>query len=143
MLVSSSQRFSGSLKQLMVYVGTAWATALMSTSLPTVDKSFSFHPDNLLATLDFSWAKEFVLDLPMREGRPRYVSCYLITWAPNIVLIFVCISPLVFRLKYNEVFCLFSCCPDDDSYTLRILRISDPLASVALPKIMLSSAKKR
>ena len=48
----------------------------MSTSLPAADKSFSFHPDNLLATLDFSWAKELVLG-PTNEGGEAKV-CFVL-----------------------------------------------------------------
>lgn len=43
----------GSLKQLIVYVGIACMTDLISTSIPTWDNSFSFYPWNFFQTLSF------------------------------------------------------------------------------------------
>ena len=72
--VISSHSPLGSLKQLIVYEGTAWATALVNTSFPALDKSFSFHPASLDSRFRLIFAKVFFLDLPIKEGRPRYYN---------------------------------------------------------------------
>lgn len=97
----------------MVYDGTACATALIKIYLPTLVKTFSFHPDTLQATLCFMCAKVLDFDLPTREGKPRYDSWGLITWAPNKVFTPSLIPSSVLGLKKREVFFLFSCWPDE------------------------------
>ena len=109
MLVSSSHKASGNLKQLMVYVGIAWATALISTSLPALDSIFSFQPASFLRSFSLISLKVFLLFLPTNDGKPKYFSCYLITWAPNLCFISYWMSSGVFLLKNREVLALFNC----------------------------------
>ena len=109
MLVMSSHRLFGNRKQLMVYAGTACATAFISISLPALDKSFSFQPANLLANLSFNYWNVFRFDLPTNDGSPRYFSCCLIISTPNICFMLSYVSIGVFRLKNKEVFSLLSC----------------------------------
>ena len=78
-LVISSQRELEILKQLIVYVGIAWATAFIRNSFPAVDNSFSFQPANLLASFVLTSLKVFFLFLPTEDGRPKYFSCCRIT----------------------------------------------------------------
>lgn len=109
-LVKSSQREFGSLKQLMVYVGIAWATTLINTSLPAFERSFSFHPANFLLRFSLISLKEYLLFLPTRDVNPRYFSCCRITCALNLFLISSWISQGVLQLKNKEVLNLFNCC---------------------------------
>ena len=86
-LVSSSYKELGSLKQDIVWDGTTWAMTFIKTSFPALESSFSFHPANLFATRCFKCAKVFCFDLPIRDGRPRLNSWDLVTCAPNIAFI--------------------------------------------------------
>ena len=78
-LVNSSHRASSNLKQFMVYVGTAWAIALISISLPALDNIFSFHPTNFFWIFSFISLKVFLLFFPTNEGNPKYFSRSFIT----------------------------------------------------------------
>ena len=73
-LVISSQRESGILKQLIVYIGIAWATAFIRTSFTALNNRFSFQPTNFLASFVLTSLKVFFLFLPTKDGRPRYFS---------------------------------------------------------------------
>ena len=119
------------------------ATALINTSLPALDSIFSFHLANFLRSFSLISLKVFLLFLPINEGKPRYFSCYFITWAPNLCLISSWIALGVLLLKNKDVFAWFSCWPDACSYTFRILWRASHFAREALQKIKLSSAKKR
>ena len=68
---SSWHKESGILKQVIVYVGVAWATALMSTSLPAFESNLPFHPAIFLLTWSFIWLKAFLFPLPTSDGSPR------------------------------------------------------------------------
>ena len=81
--LSSLQSESGNLKQLMVYVGVAWATALMRTSLPAEDNNFPFQPAIFWPSWSLILLKAFFFLWPIKDGRPRYLSCCLMTWAPK------------------------------------------------------------
>jgi hypothetical protein len=74
----SWQSFVGNLKQLIEYASMAWATALMRTSHPAWDSSFSFQPLSLCQTLSLIYVKLSALPLPINEGSPRYFSYCLI-----------------------------------------------------------------
>ena len=75
----SSQSPLGRRKQLIVYVGMAWATAFLRISLPPIDNIFSFHPDIVFAIFSFTSTKTSSLDFPMMEGSPRL--CYALNLA--------------------------------------------------------------
>ena len=126
-LWKSSQSLFGKRKQLIVYEGTACATALIRISLPALVNSFSFQPDTLFTTLCFRWAKVLDFDHPTKEGKPRYDSWGSITWAPNKVF--------TSSLRFNYW-------PEEVSYTCNSLWISVASSFVARPKARLSSAKK-
>ena len=51
MFSGSSQRPFGSWKQLIEYVGIAWATALIKISFPPIERIFYFQPESLFPTL--------------------------------------------------------------------------------------------
>ena len=54
-----------------MYVGIAWITALIRITFPAYDNIFSFHPNNLLSNLSFSCWKVLLLDLPIKDGKPK------------------------------------------------------------------------
>ena len=84
-LSMSSHRPWGSRKQLIVYVGIACATALMRISFPSIERSLPFQPASFCPTLSFKIAKTWFFDLPMREGRPRYLVCLVFYIGPRIL----------------------------------------------------------
>ena len=63
----------------MEYVGIAWATTLIRTSFPPIDRIFSFQLESFFPTLSLIATNIWVLDLPMRDGRPRYFV-YLVSY---------------------------------------------------------------
>lgn len=78
-LSSSSQSESKNLKQLMAYVGMDWATALMMTSFPSWECSFSFQVWSFCHNLFFLFKKALFFKQPMKGGRPSYFSyCWLL-----------------------------------------------------------------
>ena len=105
-LFSSAHKDFGRRKQLIVWVGIAWTTALIKTSLPAMDRNFSFQLDSLCATLSLSCWKVFLLFRPTKDGKPRYFSCWWIMSAPNLCLTYSWISLGVLGLKKREVFWL-------------------------------------
>ena len=116
----SSQSPLGSWQQLMLYVGMAWATAFIRTSLPPMDKSFSFHLDSFFGTLSFISAKTSFFDFAMIKGRPRYFSCLVSCIGPNISSTSLLVSFRVLWLKNIEDLSTFIFCPEATSYRLRI-----------------------
>ena len=69
---NSIQSESRILKQLIVYVGMAWATALMRISLPAFDRNLPFYPAMCLPTWSFIRLKAFLSRL--MEAAPN-TSC--------------------------------------------------------------------
>ena len=98
----SSHKPFGNWKQLMVYVGIAWATAFIRISLPPMERFFSFHPDNFLPTLSLISANTSFLDLPMIEGRPRYLLCRESYIGPKIFRVSFFFSSSILALKKTE-----------------------------------------
>ena len=73
----SAQRESGSLKQFMVYVGVAYATAFIRISLLALDNNLPFQPAIFLPTWSLIRLKAFFFPLPTIGGNPKYFSCCL------------------------------------------------------------------
>lgn len=73
--VISSQRAFGKLKTLIVYIGTTWATVLMSISFLACESSFSFQSESLLFSPSVSCWNVLLLFFPTKDGRPKYFSC--------------------------------------------------------------------
>ena len=141
--VNLSHRVLGSLKQLIVYDGIAWATAFIIISFLAFESNFSFHLASLFNTRYFNWENRFLLDLPTKEGSPRSDPCGFMTCTPNIILI-VSLTPMaVLWLKNKEVLFLFNCWPKDASYTYNILWISSHSLTMAFPNIRLLLAKNK
>ena len=126
-----------------MYVGIAWTTALINTSLPAFERSFSFQLANFLLSFSLKSLKVFLLFFPTKDSKPKYFSCYWITWTPNLFFILSLIWSGVFLLKNSVVFVRFNYWPEACSKTPKILCMALHSSSVALQKIILSSAKKR
>jgi len=75
----------GSREQLITYVGIAWTTNLIKTSLPAFDRNFSFQPFSFFHTLSWTKLKTCFLDLPTKAGSPRYFEWHSTT--------LICIQP--------------------------------------------------
>jgi hypothetical protein len=58
-------------------VGIDWMTALRRISFPAWEMNFSFHPLIRLHILPLMLLKEAILDLPIKAGRPRYLSKWI------------------------------------------------------------------
>ena len=102
MLSISSHKPLGSWKQLIVYVGIAQATALIKISLPPIERIFSFHPDSFLPTHSLISANTSILDLPMIEGRPRYLLYHESYIGPRISKVSTFFSIGVLALKKTD-----------------------------------------
>ena len=96
-----SQMEVGSLNRLKEYIGIAWATVLIRTSLPAFEIVFSFHPITLLVIFSCKSLKVLTFDLPVAIGSPRYLSHSVITLAPNSCLICSFTSGVVFVEREN------------------------------------------
>ena len=83
------------------------------------------------------------LFFPTSDGSPRYFSCCLMIFTPNLCLISSCKFCGVLRLKKREVFSQFSCWPKAFSYFSKIPIKLEHSSPVALQKIRPSSAKNR
>ena len=83
-LSRSSHNPFRSWKQLIVYVGIACMTALISTSFPPIEGIFSFHSKSFSPTFSFISAKTWSFDLPITDGRTRYFPCLKSCIGPRI-----------------------------------------------------------
>ena len=92
----------GSKKQIIVYMGTTCATALIRTSLPPMKRSFSFHPTSFLLAFSLILAKTCVFYFPIKEGRPRYFLCRESCIEPRMLRISSLVAEEVFGLKKTE-----------------------------------------
>ena len=139
----SWQSVLGSWKQLIVYVGTAWATALIRISLPPIERSLPFQPASFLATLSLTLANTCVFYFPMMEGSPRYLLCRESCIGPRMSRMLSFKSWGVFGLKKTEDLLVLIFYPEASSYLLRILTSAWHSWTFALQNKRLSSAKKR
>ena len=142
-LSKSSHKLCGSWKQLIVYVGIAWVTALMRISFPPIERSLPFQPANFCPILSFKMEKTGVLDLPMKDGSPKYLVCFECCIGPKMLKISSLISWRVFGLKNTEYLSVLIFWPEASSYLRRISFNSWHSSGFALQKRILSSAKKR
>ena len=140
---SSSHKASGSLKQLIIYDGIAWAIDFMRIFLLAFERSFSFKLDSLFHNFSFKSLKVLHLDQPTSKGNPKYFSCYRITGAPKGHCISSWMDRGIFLLKNETVLFLFNCWPDTNSYTEKICYRTLHSSNVAWQKISLSSAKNK
>ena len=99
----------GNLKQDMVYIRSAWATALIKISLIAWDKSFPSHPWNFFQTCYFMLSKLSFFFLPIKLGRPKYFSYCWTTGTPRASLIASCTPWDVDLLKNRVVLSLLIC----------------------------------
>ena len=127
----------------MAKVGSAWITALMRTSPPAWEKSFSFHPFNLDQTLSLKKAKLASFPLPTKEGRPRYFLYYFISGTPSKLMMLSWVFGEVALLKNRVVLSLLSFWPEAASYSKRMSWVWLHSWIEALQKRRLSSAKNK
>ena len=100
----SLHRLLGILKQPIVNVGMACRTALIRTSQPAWDKSFSFHPCILCQILSHRKLKLCFFAHPTKEGSPKYFSYWAIAATPSISFILSLALWSVFVLKKSCIF---------------------------------------
>ena len=105
-LFTSSHHVLGRRKQFIMYVGIACATAFIRISLPAFERNFSFHPWRRCTILSFMPLKIDLFDLPMRAGRPRYLSKFWTPFDPQRSWIDLRVAGKVFGLKKIAVFSL-------------------------------------
>ena len=139
----SWQRAEGNLKQLIAKAGRAWITALMRTSRPAWERSFSFQHFNLDQTRSLMKAKLATFPLPTKEGRPRYFSYCLISETPSKLMMFSWVTEGVALLKNRAVLSLLSFWPEAASKSARMAWMWLHSYIEALQKRRLSSAKNR
>lgn len=121
----------------------AWATDLMRTSLPTVEKNFSFHPWNVCHTRSLMLLKISSLFRAFWEGNPRYCPSDSVWDTLKICLMESFITWLVLGLTMNIDFSKFTIWSEAFSYISRILWIVLQSLLVALKNKRLSSAKNK
>ena len=100
----SSHRLWGRRKHPIVYVGIAWATTFIRISLPPIERSLPFHPANFCPILSLRIEKTCFFDLPMKDGRPKYLVCLESCIGPRVSKILSLTSWDVLGLKKMEDF---------------------------------------
>ena len=110
----------GNLKHDIVQVGSAWATALIKTSIPACESNFPSHPCSFFHTFCFMLSKLSFFFLPIKDGNPKYFSYCWTIGTPRAYLIDSCISWEVDLLKKRVVFSRFIYCSDALSYVSNI-----------------------
>ena len=71
----------------------------MIISLPLIESIFPFHHDNFFPTLTLISAKTSIFDLPIIDGRPRYLVCREPLIGPRVLITSPFTSSGVLRLK--------------------------------------------
>jgi hypothetical protein len=72
--VMSSHMLLGNLNTPIMYVGIAWATDLIKTSLAPMDINLSDELDNLFTSCSFADLNFSLLMWPSGVGNPKYLS---------------------------------------------------------------------
>ena len=80
----------------------AWTTTLIRTSHPTKDKSFSSQPWSLRQTHSLMYLKLAFFVLPIKDGKPKYFSYYVISKTPKVFLMIFIIYAHV-NSKYHQL----------------------------------------
>ena len=126
-----------------MYVGIARATALIKISFPPIERSLPFQPASFLPILSFKIEKTCFFDLPIREGRPRYLVSLEFCIGPRILKISSLVAWAVLGLKKMEDLSVFTFYPEASSYSIKIDLSMWHSSNDALQKSMLSSTKRR
>ena len=103
-----------------MYVGIAWATALIRISRPPINRIFSFHPGSFFSTLSLISANISTFDLPIIEGRPSYFFCRVSCIGLNISNTSHLLSSGVLLLKKTEDLSALIFWPEAALYSWRI-----------------------
>lgn len=125
----------------MIYVGIDWSTALISTSFPDRDIVFSPQPLICFQTRSRLIVNTCSFDILMIAGIPKNLSCWETTWTPKSWPMWFLFAVEVPLLNVIEDFSKLIACPDALAYKSRIPFSADASSSVALQKIIVSSAK--
>ena len=120
-LSMSSHKPCRSWKQLIVYVGIAWAMALMRISFPPIERSLPFYPSSFWPTLSFRTTNTCFFDLPIKDRRPRYLMCLESCMGPKMLKISCLVSWVVLGLKSTDDLLVLIFYPDASSYLWRIV----------------------
>ena len=100
-LSKSLHRVFGSRKQLIVYMGTACAMILIRTSLPPMERRFSFHPTSFLFAF-FFFSKDLCFWFPYDGGQPQILTMPRSCIGPRMSRVLSFKSWGVFGLKNTE-----------------------------------------
>ena len=115
----------------------------MRISLPPIESSLPFQPASFRPTLSFKIANTCFLDLPINDGRPKYLVCLKSCMGPRMAKISSLTSWGVFGLKNTKDLSVLIFWPDASSYFWKICFNFLLSSAFSLLKRMLSSAKKR
>ena len=102
MLSISSHKLWGRRKQPIVYVGIACAIAFMRISFPPIERSFPFQSTSFCPILSFMIENTCFFNLPMKDGRPRYLVCLESCIRPRVAKISSLDSCAILGLKKIE-----------------------------------------
>ncbi|CAN8253767.1 unnamed protein product [Cochlearia groenlandica] len=138
---SFSRVVAGSIIVLMVCVGKAESTAIVSVNLPTKLKVIPFHPGSRDETLSTVSSKVSLL-IHCNIGIPRYLPRSNVTPIPLSSLICLASSRLTFPEKKILYFSKLAFCPDATQNLSRTRRIMRTCATDASPNRIKSSAKQ-
>lgn len=127
----------------MVYVGIAYAIALMRISFPPIERSLPFQLASFCPTLFFNVVKTCFLDLPMNDGRPTYLVCLESCMGPRMAKISSLTAWVVLGLKNTGDLSVLIFWPEASSYFWWICFSSWHSSVFSLLKRILSSANKR
>ena len=108
-----------------------------------MESNFPFHPTSFCPTRSLRMEKTCFFDLPMKDGRPRYLECFESCIGPKMEEIASFKSWWVFGLKNTEDLSVLIFWSEASSYLWKIYLSSWHSSVFALQNRMLSSAKKR
>lgn len=87
-------------------------TTLIRISFPVCEIKLFFQLPSLLPTLSTIPLKATTLDQPIKEGRPKYLSMFVVAFKHATYMRYALVASLVFLIKKKKVLSLLSCCPE-------------------------------
>lgn len=136
-------KYLGRRKQDIRYVGIAWSTALVRTSLPALNIDFPPHQLILFQTMSQRPLKICCLEQPMTAGIPRYLSFFFTTWTLSIWVIWVLLSATNPGLEVIDHFSKLITWTEPRAYNSKIFLRAAAWGILSSQNTMVSSAKQR